>query len=138
MKTIRSSQSPRPFVKSSPMFLKKEELSKASQTKVMQLTEENARLRDEVSDLISYRQFVSSAKKEKLPILESLDDFSFAFADCPENLTVLIEEDLRAQLTRLAEELNVKTVEAVKSERRRSECEKSSRRPNKWWTSYGQ
>jgi hypothetical protein len=68
---------------------------------LMQLTEVNARFCDEVYDLISYRRFVSSVKKEKLPILQSLDDFSFAFIDRPENLRVLIKEDLRAELTRL-------------------------------------
>jgi hypothetical protein len=80
---------------------------------LMQLTEENARLCDEVSDLISSRQFVSSVKK-KLPILQSLDAFSFAFINHPENLRVLIKEDLRAELARLAEELKAKTVKAKK------------------------
>ena len=79
---------------------------------LMQLTDQNARLCNKVSDLISYRQLVSSGKKEKLPILQSLDDFSFAFVNRPENLRVLIEEDLRAELARLVEEMKAKSVEA--------------------------
>jgi hypothetical protein len=37
-----------------------------------------------------------------------------AFVNCPENLGVLIEEDLRAELARLVEEMKAKTVEAIK------------------------